>query len=196
MSYDICKSVIIKNNTITLNVACNNVYPHTYEKWEYRKGGDFEDNKFYFFLDVLDGNIHFHQLNKSTLPYEHALIRVKKWFSEKVQSAFEYYMKAHDLDADGVRELYKEPYKVWNEALSEKDCECVVRCNKYFMPNRAYIFIKPPKYGVYGITSISYTTSIKEAVMGRKRAEIVLWNFEHGWEQQRSEGMELFIENC
>ena len=197
MSYDICKSVSIKNGTITLNVASNNVYPHTFEKWYYNEGCKLEDSKFFFFLDVLDGNIQFHQLNKSTLKYEHALIRVKKWFSEKVQSEYEYFKKSHSGISDNeVKELYKEPYRVWNEALAEKDTECVVRCNKYHVPNMGYIFIKPPKYGLYGITSISYTTSIREAVMSRKKAEIVLWDFEHGWEQQRAEGMELFIENC
>lgn len=194
MSYEIAKSISIKSNGITINSACNNVYPHTYEKWGYCKHDDLQTAKFKLMLDVLDGNIQFNQLNKSTLPYAHANMRVRQWMEDKALSKYnDFYEKRHGLSLSEQMDLYKEPYKVWCDALAESDSECVVRCNKYHINGGGFIFVKPPKYGLYGFTTISYTTSLKEAVTSRKRAEILLYEFNHGWEQQRANGMKLFI---
>lgn len=197
MSYEIAKSISIKSNGITINSACNNVYPHTYEKWGYCKHDDLQTAKFKLMLDVLDGNIQFNQLNKSTLPYAHAKMRVKKWMEGKVLSDYkDFYEKRHGLSLSEQMELYKEPYKVWCDALAESDTLCVVRCNKYHINDGDFIFVKPPKYGLYGFTRISFTTNLKEAVTSRKRAEILLYEFNHGWEAQRANGMKLFINLC
>lgn len=197
MSYEIVKSISIKSNGITINSATNNVYPHTYEKWKYCKDDDLQTAKFKFMLDVLDGNFQFNQLNKSTLPYAHAKMRVRQWMEEKVLSDYhDFYEKRHGLSFEEQKDLYKEPYKVWCDALAETDSECVVRCNKYHIKGGEFIFVKPPKYGLYGFMTISYTTNAKEAVTSRKRAEILLYEFNHGWEEQRMHGMKLFITLC
>ena len=180
MSYNICKSVSIKNGTITLSVACNNVYPHTYETWYYNEGCKLEDCKFFFFLDVLNGNIQFRQLNKSTLPYEHALMRVKEWFSDNVQSEYEYYKKAHNGISDNeVKELYKEPYRVWNEALSEKDNICVLRYTGYLRKG-GNILVKAPNYGKYGFSGFGFTDNIEKAKISRKKAELFVHHYDNG----------------
>lgn len=196
MSYEIVKSVSIKKGKITINSASNNVYPHAYEKWEYCKGDDIVTANFKMFLDVLDGNLQFRQLNSSTLKYAHAQMRVRRWMQKNALSEYhDFYDKRKYLTFEEQMDLYKEPYKVWCDALNENDGKCVVRCNKYHC-NSGYIFVKPPKYGLYGFTRISYTTSEKEAETSRKRSEILMYEFENGWEEQRANGMKLFIENC
>lgn len=60
MSYDIAKKITIneKKNKITLSIASNNVYPHTYYTVEYGSGLLFEDKLACLMQSILNGNIH------------------------------------------------------------------------------------------------------------------------------------------
>ena len=69
MSYDIAKTITIneKKNKITLSVASNNVYPHTYYTVEYGNGLLFEDKLACLMQSILNGNIHLSLSSNETL---------------------------------------------------------------------------------------------------------------------------------
>lgn len=84
MSYDKCKTISIKpkTNQIFVTVASNNVRPLDYEKCEYasKENCTLDDKLMYLMISMLDGNIQISQYNKSTIPFEYALLKVRNYY--------------------------------------------------------------------------------------------------------------------
>ena len=87
MSYEKCKNIILKpkTNQIFITSATNNDRPLHYYKSEYTRSGalNFEDKLLNLMLSMIDGNIQISQLNKHTIPFEYALLKLKNYYREK-----------------------------------------------------------------------------------------------------------------
>lgn len=86
MSYEKCKNIILKpkTNQIFITSATNNDRPLYYYKSEYitNETLNFEDKLLKLMLSMLDGNIQISQLNKHTIPFEYALLKVRNYYRE------------------------------------------------------------------------------------------------------------------
>lgn len=109
MSYSKCKTISIKpkTNQIFLTVADNNVRPLDYNRCEYGskiKGG-LDDKLMYLMISMLDGNIQISQFNKSTIPFEYALIKIRKYYRQNNISEYE--------------EKYDKRYELYDKEISK-----------------------------------------------------------------------------
>lgn len=86
MSYEKCKNIVLKpkTNQIFITSVTNNDRPLYYYKSEYitNETLKFEDKLLKLMLSMLDGNIQISQLNKHTIPFEYALLKVRKYHRE------------------------------------------------------------------------------------------------------------------
>lgn len=86
MSYSKCKTISIKpkTNQIFLTVASNNVRPLYYERCEYasKQKCSLDDKLMYLMISMLDGNIQISQYNKTTIPFEYALLKIRNNYRE------------------------------------------------------------------------------------------------------------------
>ena len=86
MSYEKCKNIILKpeTNQIFITSATNNDRPLYYYKSEYitNETLNFEDKLLKLMLNMLDDNIQISQLNKHTIPFEYALLKLRNYYRE------------------------------------------------------------------------------------------------------------------
>lgn len=84
MSYEKCRTISLKpkKNQIFVTIASNNVRPIYYSRCEYapKENCSFEDKLRYLMISMLDGNIQISQLNKNTIPFEYALLKVRNYY--------------------------------------------------------------------------------------------------------------------
>lgn len=109
MSYEKCKNIILKpkTNQIFITSATNNDRPLHYYKSEYTRSGalNFEDKLLNLMLSMLDGNIQISQLNKHTIPFEYALLKLRNYYRE------------NNIDEYG--EKYDSRYELYNKELAK-----------------------------------------------------------------------------
>lgn len=84
MSYEKCKTISLKpkTNQIFVTIASNNIRPLYYERCEYasKENCSLDDKLMYLMISMLDGNIQISQLNKNTIPFEYALLKVRNYY--------------------------------------------------------------------------------------------------------------------
>ncbi len=84
MSYEKCKTISLKpkTNQIFVTIASNNSRPLYYERCEYasKENCSLDDKLRYLMISMLDGNIQISQLNKNTIPFEYALLKVRNYY--------------------------------------------------------------------------------------------------------------------
>jgi hypothetical protein len=103
MSYELCKSIVKKNDKIILSVASSNVEPKHYSKWEYNVVDDLEKNEFYLFTDIINGNIH---LNSSVYEYRYALFKTREYMQKNnIDSYDDLYERKSDYYREKIKEL-------------------------------------------------------------------------------------------
>lgn len=87
MSYEKCKTISLKpkTNQIFVTIASNNVRPLYYERCEYasKENCSLDDKLRYLMISMLDGNIQISQLNKNTIPFEYALLKVRNYYRKE-----------------------------------------------------------------------------------------------------------------
>lgn len=109
MSYEKCKNIILKpeTNQIFITSATNNDRPLYYYKSEYitNETLNFEDKLLKLMLSMLDGNIQISQLNKHTIPFEYALLKLRNYYRE------------NNIDEYG--EKYDSRYELYNKELAK-----------------------------------------------------------------------------
>lgn len=109
MSYEKCKNIILKpkTNQIFITSATNNDKPLYYYKSEYitNETLNFEDKLLKLMLSMLDGNIQISQLNKHTIPFEYALLKLRNYYRE------------NNIDEYG--EKYDSRYELYNKELAK-----------------------------------------------------------------------------
>ena len=109
MSYEKCKNIILKpkTNQIFITSATNNDRPLHYYKSEYTRSGalNFEDKLLNLMLSMIDGNIQISQLNKHTIPFEYALLKLRNYYREK--------------NIDEYGEKFDKRYELYNKELSK-----------------------------------------------------------------------------
>lgn len=109
MSYEKCKNIILKpeTNQIFITSATNNDRPLYYYKSEYitNETLKFEDKLLKLMLSMLDGNIQISQLNKHTIPFEYALLKLRNYYRE------------NNIDEYG--EKYDSRYELYNKELAK-----------------------------------------------------------------------------
>ena len=109
MSYEKCKNIILKpkTNQIFITSATNNDRPLHYYKSEYTRSGalNFEDKLLNLMLSMIDGNIQISQLNKHTIPFEYALLKLRNYYRE------------NNIDEYG--EKYDSRYELYNKELAK-----------------------------------------------------------------------------
>ncbi|MBE5806671.1 MAG: hypothetical protein E7313_08230 [Clostridiales bacterium] len=138
MSYEMCNRIAIKKKTnqLFLNVAANNVWPHTYSRCEYAAKGNYTlDEKLMFLMEsMLEGNIQISQTNKNTIPYEYALLKVHEYYREnKINHFTDRYEKRGKVFEDRIKEYTKsDDYKEYmdfcrdnKELVNKIECEVV-----------------------------------------------------------------------
>lgn len=128
MSYEMCNRIAIKKKTnqIFLNVTSNNVYPREYHRCEYAKNQSYslDDKLRFLMLSMLDGNIQITQINKNTIPYEYALMKVKEYqWNNNINDFEEKYEKRHELFKEEIKKYtdpdYWETYKEFSKNNKE-----------------------------------------------------------------------------
>lgn len=102
MSYYKCKGITLKpkTNQIFTTVACNNVTPIDYSRYEYaeKENCSLDDKLMYLMISMLDGNIQISQINKSTIPFEYALLKLRNNYRENdIKEYGSKYDKRHEL---------------------------------------------------------------------------------------------------
>ena len=103
MSYELCKSITKKDNKIMVEIASNNVSPKTYSKVEYQVNNcNLEQNEFYLFTDILNGNIH---LNSSIYNYKYAMLKAREYLVENNIDSFNLYETKSDYYNNKIKEL-------------------------------------------------------------------------------------------
>lgn len=138
MSYEMCNRIVIKKKTnqLFLNVATNNVWPHTYSKCEYASKGNYTlDEKLMFLMEsMLEGNIQISHTNKNTIPYQYALLKIHEYYRENNINHFEdRYEKKNKVFEDRIKEYTKtNDYKEYmdfcrenKELVNKIECEVV-----------------------------------------------------------------------
>lgn len=109
MSYEKCKNIILKpkTNQIFITSATNNDRPLYYYKSEYitNETLNFEDKLLKLMLNMLDDNIQISQLNKHTIPFEYALLKLRNYYRE------------NNIDEYG--EKFDKRYELYNKELSK-----------------------------------------------------------------------------
>ena len=109
MSYEKCKNIILKpeTNQIFITSATNNDRPLYYYKSEYitNETLNFEDKLLKLMLNMLDDNIQISQLNKHTIPFEYALLKLRNYYREK--------------NIDEYGEKFDKRYELYNKELSK-----------------------------------------------------------------------------
>lgn len=109
MSYEKCKNIILKpeTNQIFITSATNNDRPLYYYKSEYitNETLNFEDKLLKLMLNMLDDNIQISQLNKHTIPFEYALLKLRNYYRE------------NNIDEYG--EKYDSRYELYNKELAK-----------------------------------------------------------------------------
>lgn len=109
MSYEKCKNIILKPkaNQIFITIASNNVRPLYYTKYEYSRNekSNFEEKLLDLMISMLDGNIQISQLNKNTIPFEYAILKVKNYYREN--------------NIDEYVEKFNKRYSLYDEELSK-----------------------------------------------------------------------------
>lgn len=109
MSYEKCKNIILKpkTNQIFLTIASNNVRPLYYGKYEYSRKETlgFEDKLLCLMISMLDGNIQISQLNKNTIQFEYAILKVRNYYRE------------NNINEYG--EKFDRRYKLYDKELSK-----------------------------------------------------------------------------
>lgn len=130
MSYYKCKNISVKpkTNQIFITVASSNVRPITYYKSEYASNGKYnlEDKLMHLMISMLDYNIQISQLNKNTIPFEYAILKVR-----------EYYRK-NDINSYG--EKYDLRYELYKKELSKYvDTNDWEKCRKFEQENKEFV---------------------------------------------------------
>lgn len=109
MSYEKCKTISLKPNTnqILVTIASNNVRPLYYERCEYasKEKCSLDDKLMCLMISMLDGNIQISQLNKNTIPFEYALLKVRNYYRNE--------------DISQYGDKYDERHKRFNKELSK-----------------------------------------------------------------------------
>lgn len=109
MSYEMCNRIAVKKKTnqIFVNIASNNVVPHYYERCEYAENYNYtlEDKLRFLMVSMLDGNIQITQINKNTVPYEYAMIKVREYHRENNIKNFD--------------DKYEKRYQLFNEEIKK-----------------------------------------------------------------------------
>lgn len=109
MSYDLCKYISARpeKNQIILTVANNNIRPLYYTQWEYKlsEKSNYDKKLLYLMGDFLDGNIQISQLNKTTIPFKYAILKIQ-----------EYYKKNN---IDHYKDKYEKKYELYKIKLSK-----------------------------------------------------------------------------
>lgn len=105
MSYYKCKNISVKpeKNQIFVTAASSNVRPITYYKNEYAANGKYslKEKLMYLMISMLDGNIQISKLNKNTIPFEYATLKVREYYRKKD-------INLYDEKYDLRYELYKK----------------------------------------------------------------------------------------
>ena len=130
MSYEKCKNIILKPkaNQIFITTATNNDRPLHYYKGEYTRGGtlNFEDKLLNLMLSMIDGNIQISQLNKNTIPFEYAILKVRNYYRE------------NNIDEYG--EKFDKRYELYNKELSKYvEVNDFENCRKFEQENRKLV---------------------------------------------------------
>lgn len=138
MSYEMCNRITVKKKTnqIFVNVASNNVFPHDYHRCEYAKNSNYtlDDKLRFLMLSMLDGNIQITQINKNTVPYEYAMMKVREYQRDNNINDFEEkYEKRHELFKEEIKrytdpdnwEVYKEFRKNNKELIDNIEKEII-----------------------------------------------------------------------
>lgn len=177
MSYEKCKSITLKpkTNQIFLSVASNNITPLYYERFEYasKLNCSLEDKLMYLMISMLDGNIQISQLNKNTIKFEYALLKVREYNRQnenidKYDKRYELFEKelskyvdinnrekrfafvkensklVNEIERKINKELYKEEFKIFKTSIEEK-IE-----GKYYLKNdfgKIYEFVRETSRG-------------------------------------------------
>lgn len=101
MSYEKCKTISLKpkTNQIFVTIASNNVRPIYYSRCEYaaKENCSLDDKLRYLMISMLDGNIQISQLNKNTIPFEYALLKVRNYYrNEDINQYGDKYDERHE----------------------------------------------------------------------------------------------------
>jgi len=142
MSYYKCKNISIKpkTNKLFVTVACNNLTPITYERLEYAEKEKYslDEKLLYLMISMLDGNIQISQINKNTIPFEYALLKVRNYYREtnindygnKYDKRYELYDKELSKYVNVENWEEKRKFEKENRELTN-DIEKRVRKNLY-----------------------------------------------------------------
>src|SRR5699024_362577 len=120
--------------------ATNNDRPLHYYKSEYTRSGalNFEDKLLNLMLSMIDGNIQISQLNKHTIPFEYALLKLRNYYREKnIDEYGEKFDKRYELykqrrfEQDNIKlineiknqvlsNLYKTEFELFKNSIKEE----------------------------------------------------------------------------
>lgn len=147
MSYNKVNRITLneKKNIIKINSAESNIFPITYDTFEYAKGDyTFEEKLLLLMVDLEQGNIHISSINSSTDKFEYAMIKISHFLKDNnIDSYEDLYCKISevhkrivkeklniDLDKDYkdyrdfVKEHREEDRKIYIEVYREIYGEC------------------------------------------------------------------------
>lgn len=159
MSYEKCKSIILKPKTsqIFITSATNNDRPLYYYKSEYRRRIlNFEDKLLELMISMLDGNIQISQLNKNTISFEYAILKIRNYYRE------------NDINEYG--EKFDKRYELCNKELSKYvDTENFEKCRKFEEENKEFVIELRTKIkrNLYKREFDLFRNSIKEKIEGK-----------------------------
>lgn len=132
MSYGIFRNIKVdeKSNQIIIEVASNNVWPRTYQKFEIYKGEQLtiQDKLAMLFFSMANGSLQVGQINKSTAGFAYALSRYERnedWHGRA--DKFDLVWKAKKSEPDAVREVYGDALDNFlADAMSDIDGKFVI----------------------------------------------------------------------
>ena len=160
MSYEKCKNIILKpkTNQIFITSATNNDRPLYYYKSEYTRGENlnFEDKLLNLMLSMIDGNIQISQLNKNTISFEYAILKVRNYYRE------------NNIDEYG--EKFDKRYELYNQELSKYvDTNDFEKCRKFEHDNNKFVneIRNQVLKNLYKIEFELFKNSIKEVINGK-----------------------------
>lgn len=122
-----------KQNKVLLDTCSNNVFPHTYHKYEILKDSDYslDDKMIYIFYDLMTGNLQASAINNNTLPYVYALIKVHEQLKADGLDEYEdLYKKCNDMAS--IRDVYGKYYDLFKKYFKEKDYEVSIKYDDFY----------------------------------------------------------------
>ncbi len=160
MSYYKCKRFSLKPKTkqIFLTIASNNVRPLDYSRCEYSKNEtlNFENKLLDLMISMLDGNIQVSQINKNTIPFEYAILKVRNYYRE------------NNINEYG--EKFDKRYELYKKELSKYvDTENWEENRKFEQENKELVnnIRKEIREKLYKEEFDIFKNSIKEEINGK-----------------------------